>query len=151
MPSKFEKWWENTGYDEAKKLDILNDPVEIARLAYKAGLYTSPFPLTPIGKSTDFYFKSHMVKCNCGCQTLEVERYDYKDGDEGFNIVIWNRGHDGNKIRGWKEKFRWCWDILTTGKPWADSIIATNNDAKELANFILQTLPKEDSHEETKK
>ena len=74
---------------------------------------------------------------------FEVERYDYRDGDEGYNFVIWARGRDGKKIYGWREKIRWCWNILKTGSPWADDIIATNKDARGLAEFILQTLPKD--------
>jgi hypothetical protein len=106
--------------------------------------------LIPISKAPEFEFKSHFIKCNCGCQMFEVERYDYRDGDEGYNFVIWARGRDGKKIYGWREKIRWCWNILKTGSPWADDIIATNKDARGLANFILQTLPKEESNEETK-
>lgn len=97
-----------------------------------------------------FEFTSHFVKCTCGCQILEAEVYDYGDGDKGVNFVIWARGRDGKKIYSLKERLRWCWNILKTGSPWADDIIATNQDARGLATFILQNLPKEDSNEETK-
>jgi hypothetical protein len=149
MLAPFEKWWENTGYFQAKEKGILNDAVEISRLAFQAGLYTSPIPRKPIGKDSEFDFKSHFVKCNCGCQILEVERYDYKDGDEGFNFVVWDRGRQGKRLR-FKERIRWCWNILKTGSPWADDIIATNKDARGLAEFLIQNLPKEDSNEESK-
>jgi len=97
--------------------------------------------------------KSHFVKCDCGCQQMEVERFDYsyptKTGtivkDEGFNFTIWCRGRDGKRIYGWREKFRWCWNILKTGKPWADDIIVTNKRARGIAKFIIQNLPKEES------
>lgn len=143
MASVFEKWWENHGYFLAKEKNIIDDPVEIARLAYEAGLYTSPPPMVPIGKDPGFEFKSHFVKCNCGGDMLEVERYNYRDGDEGFNFSSWSRGRHGKKLI-WKERFRWCWNILRTGSPWADDIIATNQDAKGLAEFILKNLPNED-------
>lgn len=97
-----------------------------------------------------FESKTHFVKCTCSCQMLEAEVYDYKDGDNGVNFVIWARGRDGKKIYGFKEKIRWCWNILKTGSPWADDIIATTQDARGLAMFILQNLPKEESNEETK-
>jgi hypothetical protein len=97
--------------------------------------------------------KSLFVKCACSSHLLEVEKYKYtwKDGglDEGFNVVCWHYGHDGN-IRGWREKFRWCWHILKTGKPWADSIIATNEDARGIAEFILKNLPNEEKNENDK-
>lgn len=99
---------------------------------------------------SDFVFKSHFVKCACSGHMLEAERYDYKDGDEGFNIAVWERGRDGKQIYGLKEKFRWCWNILKNGRIWADDIIVNNQDARKLAEFILQNLPKEETNEETK-
>ena len=97
--------------------------------------------------------KSHFTKCECSSHLLEVERYFYEDVgetettvDDGFNFVCWNYGHDGN-IKGWKERFRWCWRILKTGNPWADSIIASNKNAREIAEFILKNLPKEELNE----
>lgn len=96
-------------------------------------------------------FKSHFVKCNsCGCQILEVERYNYHDNDEGFYFTVWGRGREGKKIHGLRERLRWCWQILTKGSPWADDIIATNKDARGIAEFILQNLPKEETNEEQK-
>lgn len=91
--------------------------------------------------------KSHFIKCECTCHVLEVERYNYDEHDNGFNFTIWNYSRNGSKIRGWKEKFRWCWNIIKTGNPWADCIIATNNDARGVAKFILENLPKEEYNE----
>ena len=73
---------------------------------------------------------------------LQTERYYFDKDDKGFEFSIWFYGHNGN-IRGWKERFRWCWRILRTGNPWADSIIATDERALELANFILSELKKD--------
>lgn len=155
MPTPFEKWWENKGYFLARDKKLLGlegnntipDAVEIARLAYEEGLQTSPIVVN--GK-TLFEFKSHFIKCTCTCQQLECEVYDYKDGDSGVNFSIWCHSRHGKKIHSWKERLRWCWQILRTGMPWADDIIATNKEARGLANFILQNLPKEESNEETK-
>ena len=98
----------------------------------------------------DIHTKSHFTLCDCSSHMLQTERYKYDDeNDEGFNFAIWHYGNDGN-IRGWKQRFRWCWRILTTGNPWADSIVATNKDARKIAEFILQNLPKEEPHEENK-
>ena len=83
--------------------------------------------------------ESHFTKCDCHSHVLEIERYEYDKFDKGFNITCWHYGHDGN-IRGFKERLRWCWHILKTGKPWADSIIVTDEKAKEIANFITSKL-----------
>lgn len=95
--------------------------------------------------------KSIQIKCACYGHALEVEKYCYewKDGkDEGFNFAVWERGTSG-KTLCWRERFRWCWNILKTGKPWADDIIATNEQAHSVAEFILQNLPKTKENEET--
>lgn len=76
---------------------------------------------------------------------LEAEIYDYKDGDAGVNFCVWSRGRSGKNLHSWREKFRWCWEILTKGTLWADDIIATNKDARELAEFILKNLPNEEN------
>lgn len=154
MPQKnskltpFERWWENTGYFLAIEKGFIGngepDAVEIARLAYEHGLMTSPEVISPLK------FPSHFVKCTCTCQMLEAEVYNYGDGDKGVNFVIWGRGRQGKKLSK-KERIRWCQEIMKNGTLWADDIVATNNDARKLAEFILQNVPKEQIHEETKK
>jgi hypothetical protein len=154
--SPFEKWWENKGYFLAKEKGILGDgtcfnhgdPVEIARLAYETGLYQSPIMIS--GKDLTV-FPSHFIKCSCSGHMLECEVYDYMDGDAGVNFSIWERGREGKKLHTWKERLRWCWHILKTGCLWADDIIATNKEARGLAEFILQNVPKEQPHEENQK
>lgn len=84
--------------------------------------------------------KSHFTKCECHGHLLEVERYNEGNSDEGFNFTIWEQGLNIPALT-WREKFRWCWRILTSGKPWADHIVATNKHACEIANFILENLP----------
>ena len=149
MGTKFHNWWNTHGYELAKQKGILNDPRAIAELAYDEGLYTSPPVYESIVKRHGF--PTYLTKCDCGGHQLECEIFDWKDGEAGVNFSIWERGRDGKQIRGWKEKFRWCWRILKTGMPWADDIIVTNNEARGLAKFILQHLPMEESNEETKK
>jgi hypothetical protein len=86
------------------------------------------------------------IKCDCTSHALECQKYKYDEhGNEGFYLSFWHYGQDTNARKSWKERFRWCWRILKTGNPWADSIIATNKSARELAEFILQNLPKEDN------
>lgn len=87
------------------------------------------------------YINSLYTKCDCSSHMLEVERYYVDEHDRGFNISVWHYGHNGN-IRKWKERFRWCWRILRMGNPWADSIIATDERALELANFIKNEIDK---------
>ena len=152
MATQFEKWWENKGLLAARKKGLLEgtpDAVEIARLAFETGLYESPPEFVALGKARNF--PTHFVKCDCGGHQLECEVFNYKDGEAGVNFTVWEYGRDGKKIRSWKEKFRWCWNIIKTGMPWADDIIVTNKEARGLASFILQNVPTEQSNEENKK
>ena len=88
------------------------------------------------------FTSSIFTKCECSSHMLQTERYYFDKDDKGFDFSIWVYGHNGN-IKRWKERFRWCWRILRTGNPWADSIIATDERALELANFILSELKKD--------
>lgn len=87
------------------------------------------------------YNKSLYTPCDCSSHILQTERYYFDTHDNGFNFSVWHYGHNGN-VRGWKERFRWCWRILRTGNPWADSIIATDKRALEIAEFIQSELKK---------
>ena len=96
------------------------------------------------------YNKSFYTQCDCSSHLLQVERYYFEEYDKGFNFSVWHYGHAGN-IRKWKERFRWCWRILRTGNPWADSIIATDERALKLANFIMSELNKTHTKNEKRK
>ena len=95
----------------------------------------------------DDWSHSLFIMCDCSSHMFQIERYYEDKRDNGFNLAIWHYGHNGN-IRRWKERLRWCWRILKTGNPWADSIIITNEKAKEISNFILNEV---NSHEKTNK
>jgi hypothetical protein len=83
--------------------------------------------------------KSLFLKCMCSTHLLEVEYFNYNSPvkETGFNITIWNMNYN-NTITSWKEKLKWCWNIIKTGNPWADSVVLTEERACELAAFILR-------------
>lgn len=82
---------------------------------------------------------SYYTKCDCSCHTLEIERYKYDNVDKGFNLTIWVReGHQ--RIMNWKERFRWIKHILIHGHLWADTVIITDEKAKNLCKFVQEQL-----------
>lgn len=87
-----------------------------------------------------------MHKCACGGHMLEIERYEDRWGDsnveKGFNFSVWKRGRNA-KTLCWKERLRWIWNILSTGKLWADDIIINDVQAKEIVKYINKYIPKE--------
>jgi len=74
------------------------------------------------------------LKCECSSHALEVE-YDEEYGQ--YSIATW---HYGNFTRpfSFKEKIRWCWRILWTGNPWADSVILSKKTKLELIEFLKE-------------
>ena len=85
-------------------------------------------------------FPPLFVKCQCGSEAFEIRRYDYRDGDlesedYGFYLSFWKYGR-GKHSLGWRERLRWCWRILRSGDPWADSIIASDEDTMKISEYI---------------
>lgn len=97
--------------------------------------------------------KSLFLKCHCCCSVVEIQSDDWYDSaadpkseNPFFNITLWQDGF--TRPLGWRERLRWCGNILRTGNPWADHTIITAPDAQKLAEFILEKL---DTYAKTKK
>jgi len=84
-------------------------------------------------------FESLFVKCDCGTHMLEVQRYYEDIHDQGFYLTFWHYGRV-NRPMSLRERMRWCWRILRTGDPWADGIIANNETAKKISDYITKYL-----------
>ena len=86
------------------------------------------------------YSKSIYFKCSCGSETLQIERnrYDATECHRDFSFCLWYYSIYGTL--SFYERLRWCFRILKTGNPWADTVILTDNDAKNLAEFIKTEL-----------
>jgi len=76
---------------------------------------------------------SIMVKCECSAEALEVTYWSDMHPDD-FLFAFWQQGF--NRPMCWRERIRWCWNVIKTGNPWADSIIVTNENALKIAEFI---------------
>ena len=64
--------------------------------------------------------------CDCGSEVLHIEE-DNIQLESGetivyLNIAIWLQGYNNNHP-SWRERLRHCWQILRTGKNYADQII----------------------------
>lgn len=70
--------------------------------------------------------------CDCNQHGLLIEKF--KDEEEVY-VSLFERGINGRKL-SWKEKFRWCWQILRHGSPWTDFVIINKENQKELKDFI---------------
>lgn len=82
--------------------------------------------------------ESLMVKCACHGEAIEVTYWPNDDMSDEVWFSIWEQGF--SRPLCWRERIRWCWNILRTGKPWADNIIVNPEQAKQVADFINQHL-----------
>jgi len=92
--------------------------------------------------------KSHFVMCDGGCELIQLDRtVDVYTNDEDesksfcekhFEFSMWNRV--GDSPLSFRQRLRWCWNILRTGMPWADMVILSDEKVKNLAEFIYQNI-----------
>lgn len=75
--------------------------------------------------------KSELYLCACGGEGITLQKWD---NDEVY-LAIWNQGY--RSPLSLKEKIRWMWHILVTGKPWADEIILDNKIASQLGIMLI--------------
>jgi len=92
-----------------------------------------------------FEEKYLIVKCDCGSEALEVQYWLNDDAKnkypDEFYFAFWHYGFE--RPLCWRERLRWCWRILRTGNPWADSILVFPTKAKQIADFINENISNE--------
>ena len=81
---------------------------------------------------------SIMVKCECGGEAIEVAHWANAEAPDDFCFAWWKQGF--KHPMSWRERIRWCLNILRTGNPWEDNIIVNQDQAKQIADFINQEL-----------
>lgn len=81
-------------------------------------------------------------ECDCGAEVIHVERdLELFDGNQHYthwiNFCIYHCGTENHKPT-LREKLRHCWQILKTGKNYADQIILTEDVAMKLGIHLLE-------------
>lgn len=81
-------------------------------------------------------------KCDCGAEVINVERdIEFIDDNQHctyfINFCIYHCGTENHKPT-LKEKLRHCWQILKTGKNYADQIILTEDIAIKLSEHLIE-------------
>ena len=74
--------------------------------------------------------------CGCHGEGLVVDKFY----DNEIYLAMFSQMHryNGQSKMGLKEKLRWIWHILTTGEPWIDEMILTDQCARELGKELLR-------------
>jgi hypothetical protein len=89
------------------------------------------------------YHDKAYYECQCHAEILNVERcvdiISYKDKawDASIYFSIWHLGTENHRPI-LREKLRHCWHILKTGKNYADNIILSVEDVRELGKDLLK-------------
>lgn len=76
-------------------------------------------------------------ECSCSSELLSVDKFD--DEPEIY-MSIWYRGVP--RPMSWRDKFRYCWRIITHGSPYGDQIVLSKETATDLADHIHIVLNK---------
>lgn len=77
--------------------------------------------------------KSKFIKCKCNNEVLELEVFDNE-----VYLSIYSQGlHYNNKL-SIKQRIRYCWKVITKGKPFNDSMVIRKPDALDLVSEIFE-------------
>ena len=69
---------------------------------------------------------------------------DYDSEDDYYYFSYWSWGLSNNLL-SWKERVRYCWNVLTKGKAFNDEIMMSQKEADKLIDFLVgyKRLPKD--------
>lgn len=81
------------------------------------------------------YKTSDMFPCSCGTEILAVDKF--KDEHETY-LSLWYRGDGRSRSLSWRDRFRYCWRILTQGSPYGDQLVLDPPTTARLAAFLTK-------------
>ena len=82
-------------------------------------------------------------KCACSSEAIQVEvekNYFEMACCTEFNFSFWQEGFSFQKILTFKDKLRWCWQIMTKGIPYTDMVVLNKEEATNLKKFLEEEL-----------
>jgi len=75
--------------------------------------------------------KFEVFMCNCHGEGINVEKFDNNE----IYLSLFYRCY--NYPISIKERIRYCWNILKTGKPFNDQMILDNQTAEQLGRILI--------------
>jgi hypothetical protein len=79
----------------------------------------------------------YFVECECHGEGIMIGCDDI-DPFPSLYLAIFSHGKYKNNELSLKEKLRYCWNVIKTGRPFEDEILLRQETAKELANHLLE-------------
>ena len=77
---------------------------------------------------------SIFIECECHEEAMGV---DYDVEDKLYYFSYWSSGLSNRKLT-WKERVRYCWNVLRKGKAFNDEVILNQINAEKLLDFIIE-------------
>lgn len=87
--------------------------------------------------STERKIDRYFFGCECGHAIVEVDKWA-EELPPKVHLAFYELGLNKNNNQGWKERLRHAWHIIKTGRPFADSIILSDTDAKSLGEKLIE-------------
>jgi len=78
--------------------------------------------------------KSEFIRCSCGMEGMGI---DYDSDDNLYYISYWSAGLSNKKLSV-REKLRYCWNLLRTGKAFNDELVFRERDINKLVSFFRE-------------
>ena len=81
--------------------------------------------------------KSIFIHCTCHGEAMGI---DYEPDEKLYYFSYWAPGLSNRKLT-WKQRFRYCWQVLRKGKAVEDEIILSQPGVDTLVKFLNDTRP----------
>jgi hypothetical protein len=86
--------------------------------------------------------KPLFLRCTCFTEGLLVE-VDKEFGSEDLiYFTYWSIGFGDPRGLSWKNRIRFCWRVLTKGKPYSDMVCLKKEQIHELIRYLNPLLKK---------
>ena len=76
--------------------------------------------------------KEIYLKCDCSSEILHVE---YDEDFKLYDVCIYRYSGFSEKL-SWKQRLRFAWKLITSGKIYGDQMMLSRKSAKELQKFL---------------
>lgn len=76
--------------------------------------------------------EEHTIICDCYSHILYLNKYE---DEEELYISFFEQGFDGKKL-SFREKIKWCWNIIKNGHPYTDMIVLDKTKQSKLIEFL---------------
>lgn len=77
-------------------------------------------------------------ECECSTEVIAISKDRDDPEDSYIYLAFFNQGFHGIYALTWKARLRAIWTIITKGTLWADNIILSPKEAKNLAKGLIE-------------